>query len=120
MRTWLRRRLRSFRYAFRGLVVGWSGPNFRIQVLAAVTVLFLAVVYTVTRTDLALLLVAITIVLSAELANTAVERVCDLIADRHGLGIDPRIRDIKDLAAGAVLVAALGAAAIGLTVLVRA
>ena len=120
MRSWAWRRLRSFGYAFRGLTVGWAGPNFRIQVAAGVTVVFLAGVYSVTRTDLGLLLVAITIVLSAELANTAVERVCDLIAELHGIGFDARIRDIKDLAAAAVLVAALGAAAIGVTVLVRA
>ena len=82
-------------------------------------VLFLAVAYQVTRADLGLVIVGITIVLSAELANTAVERVCDFIAQLHGIGLDPRIRDIKDLAAAAVLVAALGAAAIGVTVFGR-
>jgi diacylglycerol kinase (ATP) len=120
VRAWVWRRLRSFGYAFRGLTLGWAGPNFRIQLVAAVTVLFLAGVYSVTRTELGLLLVAVTIVLAAELANTAVERVCDLVAELHGIGFDARIRDIKDLAAAAVLVAALGAAAIGATVLVRA
>lgn len=120
MRSWVRRRLRSFGYAFRGLAVGWAGPNFRIQLVAAATVLFLAGVYSLTRAEFGLLLVAITIVLSAELANTAVERVCDLIAELHGIGVDARIRDIKDMAAAAVLVAAIGATAIGVTVLVRA
>jgi diacylglycerol kinase len=38
----------------------------------------------------------------------------------HGIGLDARIRDIKDLAAAAVLVAALGAAVIGVTVLTHA
>ena len=74
MRSWVRRRLRSFGYAFRGLAVGWAGPNFRIQLVAAATVLFLAGVYSLTRAEFGLLLVAITIVLSAELANTAVRQ----------------------------------------------
>jgi diacylglycerol kinase (ATP) len=110
------RRLRSFGYAIRGIWLAWSGPNFRIQLLAAGAVLFLAAAYQVTPADLGLVIVGITIVLSAELANTAVERICDFIGELHGIGLDPRIRDIKDLAAASVLVAAAGAAAIGLTV----
>lgn len=52
---------------------------------------------------------SIAAVLSAELMNTAVERVCDLVAQLQGIGFDARIRDIKDLAAGSVLIVALGA-----------
>jgi diacylglycerol kinase len=62
---------------------------------------------------LGLVIVSITIVISAELMNTAIERLCDLVVQLHDLGWDPRIRDIKDLAAGAVLTVAAGAATNG-------
>jgi diacylglycerol kinase (ATP) len=119
VRTWLGRRLRSFGYALRGFRVGTAGPNFRIQLVAGAVVLFLAGVFAVTGAELGLLLVAITLVLGAELTNTAIERLCDFVAGLHGIGLHPRIRDVKDLAAAAVLVAALGAAAIGVTVLLH-
>lgn len=59
------------------------------------------------------LVVAITMVIAAEGFNTAVEKLADRVTTER----DPLIRDSKDLAAGAVLWAALGAAIIGLIVL---
>jgi diacylglycerol kinase (ATP) len=76
-------------------------------------VLFLIVAYGLTGTRLGLVVVSATAVLSAELMNTAIERLCDLVAELHGIGLDPRIRDIKDVAAGAVLTVAVGAAVNG-------
>jgi diacylglycerol kinase len=108
---------RSFGFAARGVWVVRSGPNFRVQVVAAATVMFLVFAYGITGTQLGLIVLSIAAVLSAEIVNTAVERICDLVAELHGIGHDSRIRDIKDLAAGAVLVTALGAAAVGLIVL---
>jgi diacylglycerol kinase len=107
---------RGFRHAGRGVLVAGRGTNFRVQAVAAGAVTFLAGAYAVTGADLGLVVVAIATVLSAEIANTAVERTCDLIADLHGLGIDPRIRDIKDMAAAAVLVVSGGAAVTGAVV----
>jgi diacylglycerol kinase len=83
-------------------------------VAAAVTLLVVA--YGVTGTRLGLVVVSITAVLSAEVMNTAVERACDFVAALHGIGKDPRIRDIKDLSAAAVLIVALGATVNGLIV----
>jgi diacylglycerol kinase len=107
---------RSFRHAGRGLRVAGRGTNLRVQFVAAGTVTFLAVACAVTGTGLGLVVVAIATVLSAEIANTAIERTCDLIADLNGIGIDPRIRDIKDMAAAAVLVVSAGAAVTGVIV----
>ena len=65
------------------------------------------------RSDWCWLVVAISMVWCAEAFNTAVER----LADRVTMERDPLIKQAKDLAAGAVLCAALGAAVIGLLVL---
>jgi diacylglycerol kinase len=79
-----------------------------------VTLLVLA--YGITGAHLGLVVLSTAAVVSAELLNTAIERLCDFVAELHGIGLDSRIRDIKDLAAGAVLVVAAGAAVTGTVV----
>jgi diacylglycerol kinase len=96
--------------------VASSGTNQRIHLAAAAVVAFLAVAYGLTGARLGLVAGATAAVIAVEIVNTAVERLCDFIAELHGIGQDPRIRDIKDLAAGAVLVVAVGAAGIGVIV----
>lgn len=110
------RRARSFQYALRGLLVAYHGVNFRIQAVSAMVVFGLVVMYGITGTHLALVVWSCAAVLAAEIFNTAVERICDLVVRLHGLGRDPLVRDIKDLAAGAVLLVACAAAATGLIV----
>jgi len=105
--------VRSFGFAGRGVWVAATGRNVRIQLVAAGVVLLLIVAYGVTGTRLGLVVLSATAVLAAELLNTAIERLCDLVAELHGIGLDPRIRDIKDIAAGAVLTVAVGAAVNG-------
>ena len=56
-----------------------------------------------------LLIVAIALVWFAELINTAIEYVCDLVSPEH----DERVKRAKDIGAGAVLICAMGAALIG-------
>jgi diacylglycerol kinase len=116
IRAWAVRLTGSFGFATRGVWVARSGANFKIQVVATAVVVFLTVAYGITGSHLGLVVLSITAVISAELMNTAVERTCNLLAELYGLGRDPRIRDIKDLAAAAVLVVAMGAAANGVIV----
>jgi undecaprenol kinase len=107
---------RSFGYALRGVRVAGSGPNLRIQAAVGLVVVVLAIAYGVTGPRLGLLALSIGAVLGAEIMSTAIERTCDLVAELHRLGHDRRIRDIKDLAAAAVLVVAAGAAVTGIIV----
>jgi diacylglycerol kinase len=104
---------RSFGFAARGIWIARTGRNLRIHLVVAAAVVFLVIGYGLTGSQLGLVIASITTVISAELLNTAIERLCDFVAELHGIGIDPRIRDIKDLAAGAVLLVATGAAVIG-------
>ncbi len=102
------RRLASFRFAGRGVAHLMTEPNAKIHVLATLAVVALGAALRVTRWEWALLVVAITIVWVAEALNTAVERLADAV---HGEP-HPLIGTAKDLGAGAVLVAALGATVI--------
>ncbi|TLM61159.1 MAG: phosphatase PAP2 family protein [Deltaproteobacteria bacterium] len=96
----------------------WAAKTQRhmlVHLLAAVAVLLLALTLRLTLLEFALLALAIILVLFAELVNTALEVVVDLVSpDYH-----PLARRAKDVAAGAVLVASIGAVIMGYLALSR-
>ena len=102
--------LDSFNYAFEGIIhVLRTQRNMRIHFAIAVVVLVAALFADVTKLELIALLLAITFVLVAELVNTAIEAAVDVAST----SFDPMAKLAKDIAAGAVLVAALNAVAVG-------
>lgn len=106
-------RINSFRHAARGL--GWliaHEPNARIHTAATVVVITLGAILNVSRLDWYWLGAAITIVWIAETFNTAIEQLADEVTLEHR----ERIGRAKDAAAAAVLTAAVGAGAIGVTI----
>jgi diacylglycerol kinase (ATP) len=106
--------LRSFNYAFEGVIhVLRTQRNMRIHFAIAAAVLVLAFVYDVTRLELIALMISIAFVLIAEMVNTAVEATIDLSTP----SFDPLAKIAKDIAAGAVLIAAANAVAVGYLVL---
>ncbi|TDE87212.1 diacylglycerol kinase [Deinococcus sp. S9] len=107
----LRRWWRSARFAWSGIAHAYrTQANFRIEVGAGVLAVTLALLL---HAPLAPILLACALVLSLELVNTALEAVVDLASpDLH-----PLAKAAKDGAAGAVLIASLGALLVGLVVL---
>ena len=79
------------------------------HLVAAILVLLLALALHLTLHEFALLALAITLVLFAELVNTAIEVVVDLASPEF----HPLARKAKDVAAGAVLLASVGALVLG-------
>ncbi|MCI1188332.1 diacylglycerol kinase family protein [Hymenobacter sp. DH14] len=105
-----RRRVASFGHAGRGV---WSALrseiHLRFHALATVLVLGLGFYYRLGRLEWALVALAVAGVWTAELLNTAIEALTDLASpDFH-----PLAGKAKDVAAGAVLLAAAGAVAVG-------
>ena len=84
----------------------------RVHLGACVLVVLLAAWLGVGRAEWACLLLAMGMVTAAEAVNTAIEGLCDFIEEGH----NARIGKIKDIAAGAVLLAAVFAAAVGAVV----
>ena len=111
----VRERIRSFKYAIAGLRRFVSREhNSRIHLVATILVIIAARVLEVTATEAAILAVVIGMVWVAEILNTCIERLADHITkERH-----PEIEIIKDLAAGAVLVAAIVAVVAGLFIFI--
>ena len=89
-----------------------SEVHLRFHAGATVLVLGLGFYLDLNHTEWALVTLAITAVWTAELLNTAVEALTDLVSPAY----HPLAGKAKDVAAGAVLLAALGAAVVGLIV----
>lgn len=110
--------MKGFVYALRGIGIAVGGRNMRFHIVAAIVVVVAGVHYGITTTQWLLVALCIGAVISAEIFNTSVEAACNLIGDVANLGIDSRIRDIKDLAAGAVLVISIVSAIVGAVIFI--
>ncbi|HXD76744.1 MAG TPA: diacylglycerol kinase family protein [Puia sp.] len=110
-----RSRIRSLFYAMTGILEFIREEhNARIHLVATIAVAILAYVVRVSYTEAAALAIVIGIVWITEMLNTCVERVMDFVhPEEH-----PKIKFIKDLAAGAVLAASLTAVVVGLLVFI--
>jgi diacylglycerol kinase (ATP) len=102
--------LESFNFAFEGIIhVLRTQRNLRIHFLAAVIVLVVAVVVSVSKLELIALLLAISFVFITEMINSAIEQAIDVATT----SFDPLAKLAKDIAAGAVLIATVNAVAVG-------
>lgn len=106
--------LRSFQHAFSGL---WQAlrtqRNARIHLAIAVTVTILGLALKLNAGSWAILAVTMGLVFLTELFNTALEATIDMVTEDYS----PQAKLAKDVAAGAVLISAISAVAVGLLVL---
>lgn len=109
--------IKGFGYATRGIARAIASErNLRFHICMAVYVVFFSVIGNVSSGDFAKFAICFAVVMAAELVNSAIERICDMTTKER----DERVRDIKDIAAGAVLVCAIASAFVGLSVFLRA
>ena len=109
-----RERLRSFRFAARGMrELLRARGNARIHFAATIAVIVTGFALKVTAGEWSMLVLAIGSVWVAEGVNTAIELLADRVSREH----DDLIGRAKDIAAGAVLLAALAAAIVGVLIL---
>jgi diacylglycerol kinase len=107
---------RKFRDAFRGVQAGIRGQSsFRWHFIAAAAVVAAAAALGVSRGEWCLLLLCITVVLVAEMFNSALESMAKAITGES----DPHIGNSLDIGSAAVLLASLGAAVVGAVVFLR-
>lgn len=113
----VKRLLLSFKYAFEGIISTVLGErNMRIHIVCMIymySFLGLTDWFTLSRGDWALIFIANAIVLMGELINTAIEKTVDLVTEER----KPLAKKAKDAAAGAVLVGAVFAVCVGISVL---
>lgn len=110
----LRKWLQSTNYAIEGIIhAAKTQRHMRYHLYAAIIVLLASFVLGLGWYEFVVLVLLSIIVLSVEMVNTAIEAITDVIFKEY----DEKAREIKDIAAGAVLVIALGAAIIGYIIL---
>ena len=102
--------LRSFRFAFQGIWQFFRNENnAKVHLLATVLVGVAGVYFGLARNEWLWIVAAVALVWITESVNTAIEKLVDLVSPQF----DPRAGAIKDLAAGAVLMADIAAVIIG-------
>ncbi|WP_059102657.1 diacylglycerol kinase family protein [Shouchella shacheensis] len=110
-----RRLLRSFRFAFEGLLhVVKNEQNMQIHLVAGVVVLTLGFLLNIPLAHWLILLLVVGGMLTLEIMNTAIERTVDLVSEDY----HPLAKRAKDVAAAAVFVFCLFAIGIGLLIFI--
>lgn len=108
-------RLKSFSFAFSGIAAMLrTQHNAWIHLAATIAAVVLGLWFGIARGEWMLLVVAIVSVWTAEALNTAFEFLCDVASPEF----HPLVKQAKDVAAAAVLIAAVGATIVGLLVFV--
>ena len=106
----IKARLASFKYAWRGVTLFVRQEhNAWIHCAMTVLVIIAGLLFHISTTEWIAVIFAIGLVLTAEAINSAIERLSDVVQPEK----DDRIRDVKDICAGAVLICAITAAIIG-------
>jgi len=96
----------SFNYAFQGIIYALKTQrNMQIHVFATIVVLLMSLFFHLNRLELVMLIATISMVLVTEMINTAIEAAIDLMTDQYNIFA----KIAKNVAAGAVLIAAINA-----------
>jgi diacylglycerol kinase (ATP) len=109
----IKNRFKSFSYAFIGIKTMFVNEhNSWIHMAAAVLAIILGLFFKINNTERCFILFAIGLVFIAEIINTAIETLTDMVSPEY----NKKAKEVKDLAAGAVLLASITALIIGLIV----
>ena len=102
----------SVSYALNGLRLAFKDNHMKVHVFMALLVIGAGLFFGITQTEWLICSIVIGLVISLEIINTAIEHFVDLVEPNY----NPKAGAIKDLAAGAVLVAALLAVICGIVI----
>lgn len=106
----IRKRMKSFSYAFRGILNLIKGEhNARIQLVAMLFVVVLGIALKIDLTEWVSIVIVTGLVFISELFNTAIEKLSDIVNPEW----NEKIGRIKDYAAGAVLISAIISLVVG-------
>ena len=109
----LKKRFKSFNYAFNGLkTILKEEHNARIHLIAAICAITASIIFKISTDEWIVIILVIGFVFAMEIVNTAIENIADFLST----DIDERIRKIKDLSAAATLVSAIVALIAGLII----
>lgn len=110
----LRKWIKSANHAIEGILhAAHTQRHMRYHLYAAILILITSLMLGISWSEFAVLIILSIVVLSVEMLNTALEVITDVLFPEY----DQRAKEIKDIAAGAVFICALGAVVIGYIIL---
>jgi diacylglycerol kinase len=109
-RTWRAK----FADAIRGINFARSDKSFVVHQLLTVTAIAAGIVFQIDRTEWCLVVLCVSTVVATETINGSIESLAKFSSTEH----DPQIGRCLDMAAGAVLLTAIGAACVGLIIFI--
>ena len=108
-----KKQLKSYTFAWKGILTcAGHEQNITFHLLVAILVIAAGLLFNITHVEWMVVMLCIGTVITAELFNSAIERLVDLVSPEW----NKIAGEVKDIAAGAVLVTAITAAIIGLIV----
>ena len=114
MRAKTKKILNSFKYAFQGIITSFKTErNMKIHVIMLL-VIIAGILLKISNIEWFICIILFTLVISAELFNTAIETVVDMITTEK----NEKAKIAKDVSAGAVLILAIGSAIVGLMIFI--
>ncbi len=108
-----KKQLKSFTFAWKGILTcAGHEQNITFHLIAAIIVLAAGFCFGISRTEWMVVMLCIGTVIAAELFNSAIERLVDMVSPEW----QKIAGEVKDIAAGAVLITAIAAAIVGMIV----
>ena len=108
-----KKQLKSFTFAWKGILTcAGHEQNITFHLIAAIIVLAARFCFGISRTEWMVVMLCIGTVIAAELFNSAIERLVDMVSPEW----EKIAGEVKDIAAGAVLITAIAAAIVGMIV----
>lgn len=109
----IKERIASFKYALNGLkIILETQHNFMIHLIAAILVTAAGLFFHVSNIEWIIIIITIAIVLCIEAINTSIEKLTDLVSPDY----DEQAGKVKDIAAAAVLIAAIASVIVGVII----
>jgi len=107
--------INSFKYAIEGFISSFKTErNMKIHILAMIVVIILGLYLKLSLIEWCIISIAITLVIGAELFNTAIETIVDMVSPEK----NPKAKLAKDISAAAVLILSVGVAVSGLIIFI--
>ena len=108
-----KKQMRSFKFAWKGIMTcAGHEQNITFHLIVAILVVVAGFVFDITKSEWAAVVICIGMVITAELFNSSIERLVDMVSPQW----QKIAGEVKDIAAGAVLVTAVAAAIVGIIV----
>ncbi len=99
--NYFKKRILAFGHAFSGFLAAFKAEaHLKIHVLATILVIACGVYFKISKLEWLIVIICCGLVIAAELFNTAIENLCNVISSQH----HPTIKFIKDVSAAAVLI----------------